>query len=246
MKILFLLPLLLFFFSCKEENDSELECFKQTFEISNLKNSTAIGDKYEIYNQGVKLTFLDTKKDGYKFIFSKNAKGDEYPFGDKGDMVFSSKIRKETWDKVDNVFRDINFWCLDSSYQWLGFSRNHDLYFLSSEYAGENKYVSVNIDSSTSFKSKTYKLWSFMKLMNVRKPKIIEEIVENYSVFKVVSQNEIATFKVFVDGFEAEKLEECKAVFKINKKVTLTCYETYSNDDTFIYKKEIEPYKQNK
>jgi hypothetical protein len=245
MKILPLIPLILLFFSCKEKNDDEMECYKKAFEISRMENSTFIGDKYQIYNQSVKLSFVYTKNDGYKFIFSKYSKGEEYPFNDKGDMIFTSKIRKETWDKVDSIFRDINFWCLDSIYQGMGFSRNQDLYFLSSEYLGDIKNVNITVDSSASMKSKTYKLWSFMKLMNVRKPKIIEEIEEDGSVFKVISQNEIATFKVLVDGVEAKKIEECKAVFKINKKATLTCYETYSNDDTFIYKKEIEPYIQN-
>jgi hypothetical protein len=244
MKILYFLPFcLMFFSSCK--NDDDLECYKKAFDISQMKNSIVIGDKYEIYNQSVKLAFIDAKNDGYKFVFSKYSKNEEYPFTDKGDMIFTSKIRKEKWDKVVSIFKDINFWCLDSCFQWQGFSRNHDLYFLRSEYLGDVKNVSITIDSSASMKSKTYKLWSFMKLMNVRKPKIIEEIEEKGSVFKVISQNEIATFKVFVDGVEAKKLEECTAIFKINKNATLTCYETYSNDDTFIYKKEIEPYKQN-
>jgi hypothetical protein len=233
------------FFSCKEENDAELDCYKKAFEISRMENSTFIGDKYQIYNQSVKLSFVYTKNDGYKFIFSKYSKGEEYPFNDKGDMIFTSKIRKETWDKVDSIFRDINFWCLDSTYQQRSFERNKDLYILRSEYLRESQTVNITVDSSASIKSKTYKLWSFLKLVNVRQPKIIEEIEGNGTVFKVISQNEIATFKVLVDGVEAKKIEECTAIFKTNKKVALTCYETYSNDDTFIYKKEIEPYIQN-
>jgi hypothetical protein len=239
MKILCLLPILLLIFSCKEENEAELDCYKRAFEIGHLKNSTTIGEKYEIYNQSVKLSFIDTKTDGYKFVFSKNSKDEAYPFSDKGDMIFTSKIKKEKWDRVD-----INFWCLDSSYQQRDFVRNKDFYILKSEYLGESKTVNISIDSSSSIKSKTYKLWSFMKLMNVRKPKIIEEIEDNGSIFKVISQNEIATFKVFVDGVEAKKIEECTAIFRTNKKVKLTCYETYSNDDSFIYSTEVEFYKQ--
>ena len=246
MKLLYLLPILLFFSSCKEENDAELDCYKKAFEIQHLRNSTLIGEKYQIYNQGVRLSFINTKKEGYEFVFSKNTMSETYPFWGKEKMIFTSKIRKETWDKVDSIFRDINFWCLDSTCQQRDFERNKDLYILRSEYLHKSQTVNITIDSSASIKSKTYKLWFFLKLVNVRQPKIIEEIEENGTVFKVISQNEIATFKILVDGVEAKKIEECTAIFKTNKKVALTCYETYSNDDTFIYKKEIEPCKQNK
>jgi hypothetical protein len=245
MKIFSLIPILLLFFSCKEDNDTELNCFKQAFEIEHLKNSSAIGDKYQICNQGVRLSFINTKKEGYEFVFSKNTMSETYPFWGKEKMIFTTKIRKETWDKVDSIFRDINFWCLDSSQQQRDFERNKDLYILRSEYLRESQTVNITIDSSASIKSKTYKLWSFLKLVNVRQPKIIEVVEGNGTIFKVISQNEIATFKVLVDGVEAKKIEECTAIFKTNKKVDLTCYETYSNDDTFIYKKEIEPYIQN-
>jgi hypothetical protein len=110
---------------------------------------------------------------------------------------------------------------------------------LSSTFKGKTKLVDVNIESLKNLKDNAYKMWNLKSYVPPKEPKIIENKRQNASYFTVISQNQCVFFKVMVDGMETKKINDSTATFKINKRVTLSCYETYQNDDSFFYETEI-------
>jgi hypothetical protein len=242
MKIFHLIPILfLFFSSCKNEGDSS--CLKREFNLKNISDTTLIGDEFTIQNNSVKYSFSRDKKGNYKFTFSQYKRDINVaslnPDNTEKKMTYTTSINKKEWDGIARIFKEVNFWCLNSPYND-DFKRNYTLYLLSSTFKGKTKLVDVNIESLKNLKDNAYKMWQLKNYVLPKEPKIIENKRQDASYFTVISQNQCVSFKVMVDGMETKKINDSTATFKINNRVTVSYYETYQNDDSFFYETEIE------